>query len=194
MWCCWNIQAIVGRGDGQPEEAQPRERVMRRRSPRPQTPRVDDASPVAPGRALQEAWSAFLGSWDWEWTCTLTFRDPVPIEVARKRFRLLESRLNRALHGRRWARKAKRGQGVGWVRIIEYQQRDVIHFHALFTGVAGLRPRDWAAVWREVAGHATIGRIRNRTGTLRYLTKSVPWGGEPEMGGVLSRPPRPMNA
>jgi TnpA family transposase len=90
----------------------------------------------------------------------------VPIEVARKRFRLLESKLNRALHGRRWARKAKRGQGVGWVRVVEYQQRDVIHFHALFTGIAGLRLRDGAAVWREVAGHATIGRIRNRTGTL----------------------------
>src|ERR687891_95959 len=86
MQCCWNIEAIVGRGDSQPGEAQPRDQGSRRRSPRAPTPRVDDASPVAPGRALQEAWIDFLQLWDWEWTCTLTFRGPVPVEAARKRF------------------------------------------------------------------------------------------------------------
>ena len=191
--CCWNIEAIAGRGNSRAGAAPPRDREARRQPPRAPTPRVDDAHPVSPGRPRQEAWITFLRLWDWEWTCTLTFRGPVPAEAARKRFRLLESMLNCALHGRRWARKAKQGQGVGWVRIAEYQQRDVIHFHALFTGVAGLRPRDWAAIWRKLAGHATISRIRNMTGSLRYLTKSVPRGGEPEMGGVLPPPPRPMN-
>ena len=183
-----------------PEDSQPGARSPRLgRVPEPNTDALLAATPSPMGgerQPLQQAWITFLWSWDWEWTCTLTFRYPVPVEVARKRFRLFESMLNRALYGRRWARKAQRGQGVGWVRIIEYQQRGVIHFHVLLTGVSGLRPRDWAAVWRKLAGNATVRQIWNwnMLGTLWYLTKTVPSGGEPEIGGVLSQLPRPLNS
>jgi len=150
MRCCWNVNAIMQGGDNptgdQPQSGQP----APPRSPRAHSSRADHTGRVFPARERREAWIAFLQAWDWEWICTLTFRDGVHPEVANRRFRLFKSKLNRALYGRRWAKKAKNGQGIGWVRAIEYQQRDVIHFHVLLTGVSGLRPRDCAGIWREV--------------------------------------------
>jgi hypothetical protein len=58
-------------------------------------------------------------------------------EAADKRFRVLISQANRVLYGVRWA---KHGAGLRWVRALEYQKRDVIHYHALIAGVQDLRP------------------------------------------------------
>jgi hypothetical protein len=43
-------------------------------------------------------------------------------EAADKRFRVLLSQANRMLYGHRWH---KTGEGLRWVRALEYQQRDV---------------------------------------------------------------------
>jgi len=58
-------------------------------------------------------------------------------EAADKCFRVLISQANRVLFGVRWA---KYGTGLRWVRALEYQKRDVIHYHALIAGVEDLRP------------------------------------------------------
>ena len=75
--------------------------------------------------ALRDAWIAFLGRWEWEWFCTFTFRDLVHPEAADKRFRVFISQANRVLFGIRWS---KHERGLRWVRALEYQKRDVIHY------------------------------------------------------------------
>jgi hypothetical protein len=87
--------------------------------------------------ALRDAWIALLGRWEWEWFCTFTFRDLVHPEAADKRFRVLISQANRVLWGVRWY---QRRQGLRWVRALEYQKRDVIHYHALLAGVQDSDP------------------------------------------------------
>jgi hypothetical protein len=113
--------------------------------------------------------------WDWEWFCTLTFRHDVHPEAAAKRFDGFASRMNRALYGPRWH---KHGQGVYWVRALEYQDRGIIHFHAVIAGAAGEQPSTWEQVWDDLAGLAEIEPIRDMTAVLRYLTKYVHRGGE----------------
>jgi hypothetical protein len=175
MQCCWNIQAIVERADSRPAPEQKHGRGTRRRSPRAPIPRVDDASPVTPGRALQAAWITFVEQWDWEWFCTLTFRGDIHPEAAAKRFDGFASRMNHALYGPRWY---KQQVGIQWVRALEYQRQGIIHFHAVIAGAASERPSTWEQVWDDLAGLAEIGPIRNMTAALRYLTKYVHRGGE----------------
>jgi hypothetical protein len=96
---------------------------------------------------LRDAWIALLGRWEWEWFCTFTFRDLVHPEAADKRFRVLISQANRALFGTMWY---KRNQGLRWVRALEYQKRDVIHYHALMAGVQDLRRLTWIPLLKQL--------------------------------------------
>jgi hypothetical protein len=137
-------------------------------------------SPVSAGRALQEAWINWLGQWRWEWYCTLTFRDEVHPEAAEKRFRTFVKHINRSLYGPRWY---KHGQGIRWVRALEYQRRGVIHFHALLAGADDLPPRRWTATWHELAGFAKIEPIESPAAVLHYVSKYVIRGGELDLGG-----------
>src|SRR5882724_705581 len=111
------------------------------------TPRANHVSPISPSRALQEAWITLLGRWRWEWYCTLTFREDVHPEAAKKRFRTFEKMINRSLYGPRWF---KHGQGIRWVRALEYQRQGVIHFHALLGGVGDLPRPSWTETWHEL--------------------------------------------
>jgi hypothetical protein len=116
-----------------------------------------------------------MGQWDWEWFCTLTFRGIVHPGAADKRFRRFVMQLNRVLYGRRWL---KHGQGIRWVRALEYQRRGAIHYHVLFAGVSGRRPHDCVRMWNDLAGSAQIEPIRDMTASLYYLTKYVHRGGK----------------
>jgi hypothetical protein len=146
-------------------------------------------SPVSEGRALQEAWINWLGQWRWEWYCTLTFRDEVHPEAAERRFRTFEKMINRALYGPRWF---KHGQGIQWVRALEYQRRGVIHFHALLAGVSSLQRSTWTATWHEWAGFARIEPIESPAAVLRYISKYVIRGGELDLGGPPLGTQRPL--
>ncbi|HKA52809.1 MAG TPA: protein rep, partial [Candidatus Binatia bacterium] len=148
----------------------------------------DSAATPVNARALQDAWIGFLQRWPWQWFCTLTFRDLVHPEAAARQFRLFEAMINRALYGPRWH---KHGQGIRWVRVLEYQQRGVIHFHALLAGVGGLRPLVWADRWHKLAGFAKIEPITHQAAVVRYVSKYVRRGDELELGGLRRRPPRP---
>ena len=133
-------------------------------------------------QALRDAWIALLGRWEWEWFCTFTFRDLVHPEAADKRFRVLISQANRVLYGHRWH---KQGRGLRWVRALEYQKRDVIHYHALIAGVQNLRRLTWMDRWHELAGYARIEPIDCAAAVSRYVSKYVVKGGEIDMGGPL---------
>jgi len=139
---------------------------------------------------IRNAWCQFLGQWDWQWFCTLTFRDVVHPEAADKSFRYFISRLNRQLYGPRWYKKAY--GGIPWVRALEYQRRGVIHFHALFADVEGVRRLSWMDEWNEIAGFGRIEAIKDKWAVRRYVTKYCLKEGEIELGGALSRPARAL--
>jgi len=134
------------------------------------------------------AWYEFIGRWEWEWFVTLTFRDMTHPEAADKAFRYFVSKLNRRLYGPRWYKKAY--GGIPWVRALEYQKRDVIHFHALFADVKNLRRLTCMDEWDKIAGFARIEAIRDKWAVRRYVTKYVLKDGEIELGGALSKPAR----
>jgi hypothetical protein len=146
------------------------------------------ATPVDRG-ALRDAWIALLGRWMWDWFCTFTFRDLVHPEAADKRFRVLVSQANRVLYGHRWHKK---GEGIRWVRALEYQKRDVIHYHALLAGVQDLRRLTWMDRWHELAGYARIEPIESTAAVARYVSKYVVKGGEIDLGGPLKPPELPL--
>lgn len=130
---------------------------------------------------LHNCWTEFVRRFEWHWFCTMTFRNRIHPEAADKRFRLFVSKLNRKLFGPRWHRK--RAETIYWVRGLEYQKRDVIHFHALL----GCRGKDlnhhairryWSDTWNELAGFARIEVVRSGADAARYITKYVTKGGE----------------
>jgi hypothetical protein len=131
-----------------------------------------------------------LGRWEWEWFCTFTFRDLVHPEAADKRFRVLLSQANRVLYGHRWHKQ--QGAGLRWVRALEYQKRDVIHYHALMAGVQDLRRLTWMDRWHELAGYARIEPIDTADAVVRYVSKYVVKGGEIDLGGPLKPPELPL--
>ena len=133
-------------------------------------------------QALRDAWITLLERWEWEWFCTFTFRDLVHPESADKRFRVLISQANRVLYGHRWYKK---GEGIRWVRALEYQKRDVIHYHALLAAVKDLRRLTWMDRWNELAGYARIEPVDCTAAVARYVSKYVVKGGEIDLGGPL---------
>jgi hypothetical protein len=141
-------------------------------------PTVDPPSTLT----LRDAWIALLSRWQWEWFATFTFRDMVHPEAADKRFRLLISQANRVLYGPRWY---KRNNGIRWCRALEYQKRDVIHYHALLSNILDLRRLFWMDRWNELAGYARIEHISSIHAVYRYVSKYVIKGGEIDLGGPL---------
>ena len=140
-------------------------------------------------RDVIAAWVAFLAQWSWDWFATLTFALETHPEAAVKKFRLWIAEMNDMLFGKRWL---KHGDGVNWVRAIEYQRRGVIHFHALLgsAGLSELRRVFWAKRWRDIAGFARIEPIRSGRHVRRYVAKYVTKGGEVDIGGPLKTPSR----
>jgi len=143
-----------------------------------------------PTREIRDAWCEFLGRWDWQWFCTLTFRDIVHPEAADKSFRYFTSKINRQLYGPRWFKKAH--GGIPWVRALEYQRRGVIHFHALFADVEGVRRLSCMDMWNDIAGFGRIEAINDKWAVRRYVTKYCLKEGEIELGGALSKSARAL--
>jgi len=78
---------------------------------------------------LKEAWINFIKGYEpFNWYVTLTFREPKHPESADKAFFRWIRHINECLYGRRYREKKK---GVTWIKCMEYQKRDVIHFHCL---------------------------------------------------------------
>lgn len=112
---------------------------------------------------------AMLGPWDWY--ATLTFRESVHPEQAARRYQRWIRVLNQEVYGRRFR---ERGQGCWWVRALEMQKRDVVHFHALLGGV-GSSPRRkyYERLWNEENGFASIYPYDPLSGARFYCAKYV---------------------
>jgi len=131
-----------------------------------------------------DTWAAFLGRFTWFWFCTFTFRDNVHPERADKLFHVLMCMMNRRLYGRRWYKK---GRCVRWVRAIEMQKRDVLHYHALIGGQDAwkLDPIEFQELWYDMAGIARIGAVESSGAALAYVSKYVSKGGQIDLGGPM---------
>ncbi len=114
-----------------------------------------------------------------QWFCTLTFRDSVHPEQAFKLFRVWTNEINRQLYGRHWH---KCGDGIYWVLAWEYQQRGVLHFHALLGDAIDLNMRVWRLErmdrWDHLAGYARVEEIEGHEAVERYVSKYVVKGGQ----------------
>lgn len=138
----------------------------------------------------QEAWVELLSQFAWHWYITHTFRESVHPERADKLWRVWCSQINRYLYGPQWYKK---GRGVYWVRALEYQRRDVIHYHALMLGCESLNTYEWQEKWLNLDGFGTkegltgISRIypyeqfNNTESIISYVSKYVIKKGDLEL-------------
>lgn len=120
-----------------------------------------------------------LARYPWEWFVNLTFVDVIHPESALKSFRTWISILNTEIFGRRW--RKKKPHGVYWAVAIEYQKRNVLHFHALLAGVKDTRRLTYMDTWAGMGGKNGFSRIyavESRIAVSRYLTKYVSKDGE----------------
>lgn len=120
---------------------------------------------------------------DFKWFATLTFRDPVHPEQAGRRFDRWVHNLNRKVYGVRYT---GRKQGVRWIRAIEWQRREVIHFHCLIADIPEVwNPEEkdfrrlcWMDEWSKENGYARIYPYDKSLGACYYLGKYIGKGGE----------------
>lgn len=95
---------------------------------------------------LNEAMGNWLAhNWRWEWYGHFTFRGSVGVVKAGMIWCAFVKRLRKTT-----------GLDVQWVRCTEFQEREVIHYHALFLNVKGARRLSWMDRWAEVAGWSRI--------------------------------------
>ena len=134
-----------------------------------------------PLRRSRDEWVDFIktlgdkcGGWDW--FGTWTFRNdwhPLP---ALKRYKRMQHYINLSLHGPQYKSKKL---GVSSILAIEYQQRDVIHFHTLDGGTNNFKrygERSVMQFWERWAGFARVYPYRTEGGAEEYVSKILePW-------------------
>jgi len=135
---------------------------------------------------LKEAWAEFIKRFEpYEWYVTLTFKEPKHPEAADKAFFRWIRHINESLYGRRF-REIKKG--VTHIKCMEYQKRDVIHFHCLIGDphLYKLKRLDFMKAWEFdcyrskelVNGYARIFKYDAARGAVNYCSKYVLKGGE----------------
>ena len=78
---------------------------------------------------LKDAWVEFIERFQpYGWFVTLTFKESKHPEQADRAFFRWIRKINESLYGRRYRECNK---GVTWIKCIEYQKREVLHFHVL---------------------------------------------------------------
>lgn len=141
---------------------------------------------------VTDAWGQFLMRFRMDWFCTMTFRHPTHPEAADKLWRVWVSKLNRSLYGVRWSKKDH--SQVFWIRALEWQRRNVIHYHALVGDANNLnhsaKRMRWVDAWYDLAGIARIDPIsslpeQQLQAVTGYVSKYVSKGGEIELSRSL---------
>ncbi|MCK4321181.1 hypothetical protein KAX08_01525 [candidate division WOR-3 bacterium] len=94
---------------------------------------------------------------DWQYFVVLTFEDSIHPEQAEKYYRRWIRKINEEVYGKRYRRHHK---SITWVRGIDYQRRNVLHFNALFSGL----PEDWGNframyLWENMGDKCGFARI-----------------------------------
>jgi len=149
-----------------------------------ETLEIHDSTPTGSSQEKSFAWADFLARFEWTWFSTLTFRESVHPEKAAKLFHVWWCMMNQKLYGRRWMKK---GQGVRWIRAIEMQKRNVLHYHALIGGKAtpALVAREFEEAWWDLAGICRMSLVESQGAALAYVSKYVSKGGQIDLGGPL---------
>jgi len=135
---------------------------------------------------LHQAWINFIKTYEpFQWYVTLTFKEPRHPEACNKAFYRWIRHINQCLYGRRYREKQK---GVTWIKAIEYQKREVIHFHCLVGSpeLYKLKRLEFMKVWEAdcrntqelVNGYARITKYDHSRGAINYCSKYVLKGGE----------------
>lgn len=163
------------------------------------------ASRLASGERIRSSaddlaltWAEFLGRFNMQWFCTFTFREGTHPEAADKKWRVWVSKLNRRLYGPRWHRHAFKQ--VFWIRALEWQKRDVLHYHALVGDHDDLNNRvrrlTMMDEWFSLAGIARIDPIQpgeeSEHAVRAYVSKYVAKGGELDLSPSLRWYLQPM--
>jgi len=135
---------------------------------------------------LHQAWINFIKTYEpFQWYVTLTFKEPRHPESCNKAFYRWMRNINQCLYGRRY-REIKKG--VTWIKAIEYQRREVIHFHCLVGSpeLYKLKRLDFMKAWESdckntqeiINGYARISKYDHNRGAINYCSKYVLKGGE----------------
>ena len=139
----------------------------------------DNASDVWESRTtkklLRKTWSEWLSMRDWLIFVTLTFRDETYQETALKKFYKLIRVLNEETFGKHYTNYVGHSY-FSYVGGIEYQIRDVIHFHVLID-----RPVNFLAIhkyWNAWAGFAEVELVKQNENAVYYVTKYITKDGE----------------
>lgn len=114
----------------------------------------------------------------WKVGLTLTFREDKPNDVAIAYWKRLIRALNKELFGEHYTKIVKHSY-FSYAYGIEYQKRDVIHFHAIMD-----KPVNFEKIhhlWNKWAGYAWTDLIRNHTGFVSYIAKYNLKGGQVEV-------------
>lgn len=127
-------------------------------------------------RIQADAWADWLISKRiWVGFITLTFRNQTPYDSAIKLFYKLVQNLNRELFGKNYT-KIVHHSYFSYALGIEYQRRDVIHFHSIVD-----KPVNFGMIhnfWNLFAGFAWTQIPKSNEAVTRYVAKYVCKGGE----------------
>ncbi len=141
--------------------------------------------------ANQEATRDWLASLKiWRVFLTLTFKNPIAPEPAFQIWRRLVRILNQKSFGPHYTRLVHHSY-FSYVLGLEYQRRDVVHFHALVD-----KPLNFDLIhrwWNRAAGFAWIDQIEHYDKAIHYVTKYVIKGGELSIYAARNeRMPKPL--
>lgn len=132
-------------------------------------------------QTIRDAASAFVKQYDWNWWCTLTFKHPPTWESANSTFRKWLNKLNRKTFGNNYFKRPS--EGLRWLRGVELQQRDAIHFHALVAGDPKPHREEAVQLWEGMAGDAQINVYDPTLGAAYYIVKKYAADGNLDLGG-----------
>jgi hypothetical protein len=143
-------------------------------------------------KPIEIAWTQFLSPFAWQWFATFTFAESVHPEAAAKRFSHWTKLLDES-NGWSYRKRSSIKRKCVWVRGLEYQKRNVIHFHALVGNLpyelATRAQRDlWSSIWLNMGstGFAAIRSIEEVGGVCGYISKYCAKGGEIDVSESLA--------
>jgi hypothetical protein len=140
----------------------------------------DYSSDAWESKAVRNELANITANWiyglrEWNTFITLTFKNETALDTANKLFIRLISILNEECFGKHYTRLVKHSY-FSYVQGIEYQKRDVIHFHVLID-----RPVNFQRIhklWNAWAGFVWTEIVMDQYKVTRYVSKYICKGGE----------------
>lgn len=127
-------------------------------------------------KSLANDWASMIDQLaDWKIFATLTFEDDVYPDVAKRKLYRLIRRLNEDVFGKKYRRIVGHSY-FSYVIGIEYQIREVVHFHMLIDQPINFRLAH--KLWNSWAGFAWFDKVKSQEDATKYLSKYVVKGGE----------------